>query len=204
LLFGLLSAACGAPLLAADSPVELRWALGALRTGDERPEAIVKDSELESGTRLKFLVEPLSAGSVYLLLLDAEGDLQVLYRQLASGAEDPAYVPAGRQWFQLDEQPGRETFFILASREPLNELDALLAEHEAADAERRRDLSPAIVQEVRRLQKESRQFARAVEKPVMIGGRTRNSIADPETAIDQLAVEIRSDGLYGKTITIDH
>ncbi len=186
----------------ADS-VQLRWALGALDTNGDEPNAVRKDSQLETGTKLKFLVEPLSPGSVYLILLDSQQEIHLLYQGSAESSPDRAYVPPGRHWFELDDEVGRETFFLLASVEPLEDLDRLLAEHAAADAAAKKDLGSAIVDEIRRLHKAHRQFSRPIEKPVMIGGATRGS-ATGESAIDRLAVEISAERFYGKTITIDH
>jgi hypothetical protein len=185
--------------------VSLRWALGAIETDSSEPAAIKKDVQLETGAKLKFLVEPLSPGSVYLLLLDSDGDLHVLYRgdSTRPDGSDPAYVPPGSHWFELDDRAGRETFFLLASVEPLVELDALLASLESADAAGSKTATDAIVAEVRRLHKEHRNFARPVEQPVMIGGQTRGGGPTGST-IDQLAVEISAERFYGKTITIDH
>lgn len=185
--------------------VNLRWALGAIRTESSEPAAIKKDAQLETGAKLKFLVEPLSQGAVYLLLLDSDESIHVLYRESSSKKEgsNPAYVPPGSQWFELDDEAGRETFFLLASVEPLAELESLLTRLESAEAADGKSLSEAIVAEVRRLHKQHRNFSRPVERPVMIGGQTRGG-GPAGSAIDQLAVEISAERFYGKTITIDH
>lgn len=190
--------------VAAEPTVGLRWALGAIEPEAQEPSAIKRDTALDSGSKLKFLVEPTSAGSVYLLLLDSSDEMHVLYRQTVTDVSDPAYIPPGGQWFQVDDSPGMETFFLLASAEPLAELESLLDRHDAADAGARAAIVPEIVGEIRRVTKAHRDFARPVEKPVMIGGQTRGGPADATTAIDRLAVEIEAERFYGKTITIDH
>jgi len=203
-LLGAAHALAGEPVEAAEKEVSLRWALGALRTEGAEPSGIKQDTQLEGGARLKFLVEPLSPGSVYLILLDSEGNAQVLYRQasrrLEGAGAEPTYIPPGREWFELDDHKGTETFFLLASTEPLAPLESLLDSLRADGADRKR-VSTEIVEEVRRLHKEHRRFARPVEKPVMIGGLTRGA---QSASIDHLAVEISAERFYGKTITIDH
>ena len=178
--------------------VSLRWAVGALDAAGSKPTAIRQDTKLETGTKLKLLVEPQSKGSVYLLLLDSSGELQVLYRKSSSVSKaadgKPTYIPPGSQWFELEKGAGMETFFLLASVDPLKELEKLLDNHAPA---------PAVVEEVRRINKANRDFARPVERPVMIGGQTRGT-QDTAAAIDQLAVEVEAEKFYGKTITIDH
>ncbi len=165
---------------------------------------MTRDAQLDTGARLKFLVEPLSPVSVYLILQDSQGGMHLLYRHDSSSqAGEPTYVPPGAQWFELDDEPGRETFFLLASIEPLTGLEGLLARYESAEAGSKQGLCDEIVAEIRRLHRAHRDFARPAEKPVMIGGRTRG-VGIGTDAIDRLAVEISAQHFYGKTITIDH
>ncbi len=195
-----LALALPATTASADTPeVSLRWALGAREADVDAPSAIQKDTQLGAGSRLKFLVEPLSPCSVYLILLDSQENVHVLFRESARLA-DPTYIPPGEQWFELDNEEGMETFFLLASAKPLAELEALLDRQAAEDSAA---LQSEIVSEIRRLYKAHRNFSRPVEKPVMIGGRTRGD-GDTFSSIDRLAVEISAEQFYGKTITIDH
>lgn len=189
------------------STVSLRWAVGALDAAGGKPAAIQHDTRLGTGTKLKLLVEPTSPGSVYLLLLDSSQDLHVLYRKSSTVAKagdgKPTYIPPGSQWFELEKGAGMETFFLLASVTPLKDLEQLIDRYEAADAAGKKTASTAIQDEIRRLNKANRNFARPVERPVMIGGQTRGT-TDAASAIDQLAVEVEAERFYGKTITIDH
>jgi hypothetical protein len=191
--------------VAGDEPtVELRWALGAAEAAGETPSAVTRDTQLKTGARLKFLVEPLSPVAVYLILEDSGAELHVLYRHdPSSQAGEPAYVPPGPHWFELDDEAGTETFFLLASVEPLAELETLLARYESAEAASKKGLRDEIVAEIRRLHRTHRDFARPAERPVMIGGRTRGDTSGA-SAIDRLAVEISAERFYGKTITIEH
>lgn len=188
----------------AEPTVELRWALGAADAAGEAPAAVTRDTQLETGARLKFFVEPLSPVSVYLILQDSQDEMHLLYHDDSSSqAGEPSYVPPGAQWFELDDEPGRETFFLLASVEPLTELEGLLARYESAEAAAKKELCDEIVDEIRRLHRAHRNFARPAEKPVMIGGRTRSDASGAD-AIARMAVEISAQRFYGKTITIDH
>ena len=201
---------CALPAVAKEGDartVSLRWAVGALDAAGGKPAAIQHDTRLSTGTKLKLLVEPTSPGSVYLLLLDSSQDLHVLYRKSSivaqAGDGKPTYIPPGSQWFELETGAGMETFFLLASVTPLKELDQLIDRYEAADAAAKKSVSASIQDEIRRLNKANRNFARPVERPVMIGGQTRGN-TDAASAIDQLAVEVEAERFYGKTITIDH
>jgi hypothetical protein len=182
--------------------VELRWALGAWETNGEKPTAVTADRQLDTGTKLKFLVEPLSPGSVYLILLDSADEIHVLYRESTTEVPGRAYVPPGQHRFELNDHAGRETFFLVASVEPLEELDQLLARYAEAEGADKGELGDAVVTEIRRLHTVHRKFSRPVEKPVMIGGQMRSGSTG--SAIDELAVEISAEQFYGKTITIDH
>jgi hypothetical protein len=186
-----------------DEPeIGLRWALSAMEPGATAPAAIQADTQLAAGDKLKFLVEPLTPCSVYLLLQDASEDVHVLYRESAKAAEEGGrrtYIPPDGQWFEVDEQSGLETFFLLASAKPLTDLEALLDAHaKAADP---KASAKKIVAEIRRLHKAHRDFARPVEKPMMIGGQTRGT---SNSSIDRLAVEVSAERFYEKTITIEH
>jgi hypothetical protein len=187
--------------------VSLRWAVGAIDSAGGKPTAIRQDSRLVTGAKLKLLVEPQSKGSVYLLLLDSSNELQVLYRKSSTVAQTaggpPTYIPPGSQWFELEKGAGMETFFLLASVTPLKQLEQLLDRYGAADAAGKKAVATDVVDEVRRLNKANRNFARPVERPVMIGGQTRGTDTAAD-AIDQLAVEVEAERFYGKTITIDH
>lgn len=197
----------GTAATAADD-VSLRWALGAW-SGDEAPGAIQRDTELEPGTRLKFLVEPTSPSTVYLLLQDTDEAIHVLYRESSEPQRDangePTYIPPGSQYFELDDAAGVDTFFLLASAEPLVELERLIDRYEATEAPAdRAELQRMIVGEIRKQHKAHRDFSRAVEKPVMIGGQTRGDAGSLNEAIDRLALEVSGSAFYSKTITIEH
>jgi len=206
-LLGLACCVVGALAVAGSEPeVRLRWALGARDADNAEVRAINEDTELPTGTQLKFLVEPLAPGALYLILLDSSDELHVLYRAWTPVGEDGgrSYIPPGPQWFAVDEHSGMETFFLIASRDRLTDLDRLLDEYEAADEAGRDALGPEVVAEIRRQHKAHRDFSRPVSKPVMIGGRTRGETAVDETAIDYLATEVTAEQFYAKTITIDH
>jgi hypothetical protein len=198
----IVAASALAPARAAEPEIGLRWALSAIEKGAESPSAIHADTQLAAGDRLKFLVEPLTPCSVYLVLQDASEDVHVLYKKSAQASETGGkrtYIPPDKQWFEVDEKSGMETFFLIASAEPLGDLEKLLDAHDKASD--RKASADKIVAEIRRLHKAHRDFARPIEKPMMIGGQTRS--ASP-SSIDRLAMEVSAERFYAKTITIEH
>ncbi|MCP3979112.1 MAG: DUF4384 domain-containing protein [bacterium] len=205
LTLALLAVATAGSLADDAATVKLRWALGAWDAGEAAPKRIQKDVQLDTGAKLQFLVEPLSACSVYLLLLDSSDALYVLYRESAKkgSGDERNLIPPGSGRFQLDDDAGRETFFLLASHEPLDKLEGLIESHDAASDSAKPAIVESVVAEIVRLNREHRRLSRPIEKPVMIGGQTRGG-PDGRSAIDQLAVEVTAETYYGKTITIEH
>ena len=190
-----------------EEEISLRWALGAWN-GEEAPDAIQRDTALKAGTRLKFLVEPTSPSTVYLILQDTDAAIHVLYQATSKvevdAAGDPTYIPPGSQYFELDDAAGVDTFFLLASASPLPELEQLLQRYNAAPAGEKGSLGKAVIAEIRKQHKAHRDFSRPVEKPVMVGGQTRGDSGSLNDAIDRLATNVTSGGFYSKTITIEH
>jgi len=206
--FAVTAVLCGA-VMASEPDISLRWALGAWTDDHDAPDAIQRDTNLEAGTRLKFLVEPTSPSTVYLLLQDSDKVIQVLYRDSSAmkndGRDAQTYIPPGTQYFELEDAAGVDTFFLLASKEPLTELETLLDRYELAEQQAEKTaLGTEIVGEIRRQQKAHRDFSRPVEKPVVIGGQTRGDAGSITDAIDRLATEVTSNSFYSKTITIGH
>ena len=205
-VIGLLGLALAFPTLGgseAESTVSLRWALGAIETGEATPSAIRRDTQLQEGDRLKFLVEPLSVGSVYLILQDSSDMIHVLYRESITAEEgaSPSYIPPGKQWFEVEGGKGLETFFLLAAVEPLATLESLLDKYASSEGARK-EIGAEVIAEIRRQHKVHRQFSRPIEKPMMIGGQTRG--ASSGASIDRLAMEVSAERFYAKTITIEH
>ena len=189
-----------------EADVRLRWAFGVKDPGASKPTAIERDTAKPSGSRLKFLIEPLCDCSVYLVYQDSGEEIHLLYPESLGRAADggPTYVPPGEQWFELDQQTGFETFFLLASVEPLADLEKLLGRYASAPAAGKAEVGDAVIREIRRLNKAHRNFSRPVEKPVIIGGQTRGGPSEAAEGIDRIAVEISAERFYSKTITIDH
>jgi hypothetical protein len=78
---------------------------------------------------------------VYLVWIDTEGRASLQFPSRAAGAGnrvrgDALYsAPEGNKWYYLDERPGIETLYLLASYEPLSDLGALLRQAEAAGSQ---------------------------------------------------------------------
>ena len=118
-------------------------------------EVIVRErSVLRSRDHFQVHVETNKPAHVYVLLFDSHGQASQLFPD--PKIEHPGFVEAGREiaipdkdlWFWLDENPGTETVYVLASETPLTDIRGLLSKmNEASDTERK-SLSREIKQQI--------------------------------------------------------
>ena len=190
--------------VAAEEPAEydvrFQWAFVATESGLE-PKLIDKDRSLKSGDALEIFLKPTSDCQVYLVHQDPSGKISSLYR--TPNAADPEEEPLREPMhvaFLLDDTKGFETFFLLASREPLQDLELLLDRYTDADPAEKKIIATDVVAEIRRLNRVNRNLKRIAIRPVRIGG---SMLRDLPTIRD-LAQQISAESFVGKTITIDH
>jgi len=195
--------------------VRFRWAFGAIvgPPDDRRLVAITRDTALKTGDRLKMLIELEKPCYVYLIYQGDDGGLTLLFPYDLKQFDDDYevsrkyYVPRGNEWFELDEESGLETFFLLASSTRLSDLEnRLRACENAVDAERP-GLQAQVVEEIRMLRKRHKTFTTEAERPVPIGGRVRGEDIGGSPyipSIDPIAGEVSAPRFFGRTFTIDH
>jgi hypothetical protein len=201
-------AAAGRPAaIAAASPTEdnvrFSWAFEALvqKDGAQKPVAIKHDTVLKTGDKLRMLIELQKPCFVYLIYRSPQGDVSLLlpYNQQQFGHDYETaktyYIPQSGGWFELDEQVGSETFYLLASSQRLLELEQRLNDYAAADGARKPALADQIVATIRQIRRRHRQFTTVAERPATIAGNLR---------LSSEAVNVSTTDFYGKTFTIDH
>jgi len=77
-------------------------------------------------------VQPNSDCYLYVLLFDSRGRAGVLFPHHQIGLPNQVRggvsyeIPEASKWYWFDDQPGQETFYLVASYKPLSELDELL------------------------------------------------------------------------------
>ena len=117
------------------------------------------------------------------------------------------YIPQGEKWFELDEEVGIETFYLLASPHRLTELETLLEQYSSAAAEEERGFSELVLAEIRNIRKKHLTLTTLPERPVPVGGNLRG-LADDNGPTDldfnQIADEISTSEYYSRTFTIEH
>lgn len=194
----------GSTAYAEEDNVSFLWSFAALvETGGVKqpPVAITQDTILKAGDHLKLAVELRKPCFVYVIYHGAQGEVKMLFpSSVAQFTTDYQLgkkyeVPPGSDWLKLNDQVGRETFYLVAAAQRLSDLEKLLEMHAAAKPEERAQAATNIVTEIRDLRKRHRQFATPAERPVPIAGNMR---------IDIPATEIAAHNFYSKTFTIEN
>ena len=198
-----------------DKNLCFRWAFGAiLRSGHELEfSAITRDTTLKTGDKLKMLVELQKKCFVYVIYHSAQGEVSTLFPyDMQQFTRDYAtskkyYIPQGDRWFELDDNVGRETFYLLASAQRLIELEALFRKYTTAEPVRKQDLAKQILTQIRKIKRHHRKLTTFAERPAPIGGSVRGSTEDEKAFrpdIATIAVEISANDFFSRTFTIDH
>ncbi len=198
-----------------EKKVSFRWAFGAMvgADNDRRLVAVTRDTVLKTGDQLKMLVELKERCFVYLIYNTEEGEVAMLFpydlKQFDTNYQilKKYYIPQGNRWFELDEETGLETFYLLASANRLLALEGLYMEYIGADTKRKPGIAEEILKKIRQIKKKHRKFSTSAERPIPIGGSLRGiktgSGARPPD-IDSIAAEVSSTHFYSRTFTIDH
>jgi len=198
-----------------DKNVCFRWAFGAIvgAENDLKLVAITRDTALKTGDQLKMFVELQKKCFVYVIYHSAQGEVSILFpynvQQFTRDYETSKkyYIPQGDMWFRLDENVGRETFYLLASSHRLMELEGLFEKYISADPVRKSKLVKQILAEIRKIKRRHRKFTAIAERPVPIVGNIRG-VDDVQKAVrpdvSSIAAEISAKTFYSRTFTIDH
>lgn len=192
-----------------------RWAFGALVKAGKEFEfiAIKRETTLKTGDRIKMFVELRKQCFVYVIYHSARGDLYLLFpydlKQFATDYQTfkKYYIPQGDAWFELDEQVGLETFYLLASARRLQVLERLIREYPSNESAKKHEIAKQILAEVRRLKWQHRKLKTVAERPLQIIGPVRTlDDAGKVAALDvtSIAVEISAESFYSKSFGIDH
>ncbi len=118
-------------------------------------EVIVREgSVLQSRDHFQVHVETNKSSHVYVLLFDSQGqatqlfpDPKIDHSGFLDGRRKIA-VPDKELWFWLDENPGTETVYVLASEEPMSDIRGLLSKMDKAGNAERKRLSGQIRQQI--------------------------------------------------------
>lgn len=119
------------------------------------------------------------------------------------------HIPGDGQCFVLDQNTGKETFYLLAASMRLRELENLLLDYSGCNASPKKELGKKIIQKIENLRKKFGKLHASAERPAKIGGTVRGGICQdnqddklPINTFDSLMVS--ANDFYIKVITIDH
>jgi hypothetical protein len=190
--------------------VGFRWGFGAIvgQPGSKRLVPITRDTVLKSGDEIKMVVQLTKPCFVYVVYVGSKGELSLLFPyEFSQFTTDYKvgknyYVPRSAPWFRLDENKGKETFYLLASSERLTVLENLVTQYYDADDSKKPQVAQQVISEIRDARRRFRNFTTLAERPIAIGGNVRGREQRPDVA--SIATEISATNFYGKTFTIDH
>jgi hypothetical protein len=139
------------------TPVTLTMnAIGQRQEADgSYTEVVVSEgSILRSRDHFQLHLETNNAAYVYILLYDSRGKARQLFPD--PKIPQPGFVEGGRKiavpapdlWFWLDDNPGTESIYVLASEKPLSDIQGLLTKMESVDEGTQKQLSQDIQQKI--------------------------------------------------------
>ncbi len=182
--------------------VNFLWAFEALvAEGNVTKQVPIReDMTLKTGDQLKMFVELRKLCFVYVIHHGAQGEVQLLFpynTQQFTVDYQPAKlyeIPPADGWFRLNEQAGRETFYLVASAQRLLDLEKLLDTYAAAPPAEQPQVATNVLTELRNLIKQHRSSV-PPGRPVPIAGNMRRGVE---------GLEITASNFYSKTFTIEH
>lgn len=195
--------------------IRFLWTFGTIQDNPNGGEfkSVSQDMVLNTGDQIKFFIKRNNRCHVYLLYYNSKGELNVLFPHrfqaspVAFSGPETYFIPEGSMWFELDSCIGKETFYLLASADRLNDLETLINQYENADPNARAGLLDSIFGEIRLLKKKNIQLKVSAERPVRIIGSKRGTVALKNFTNEDLAlhaVKIAGNDFYCRTYTIDH
>jgi hypothetical protein len=194
--------------------IDFLWAFAVLsdRDGKADVQPIVPDMVLKSGDRIKMMVQLRRKCFVYLFHDDQKNGVKLLFPYAFEQfdrdyrPERKYYIP-GEAWFRLDENPGRELFYLIASAKRLDELEKAYLRYESAGEPLKADTAKALVDKIGQLRREHRELNSPAERPIPIGGALRGVEAGQDPAgfdIAAFAEQVLSTGFVARTYAIEH
>ncbi|MEE9288036.1 MAG: DUF4384 domain-containing protein, partial [Bacteroidota bacterium] len=177
--------------------------------------SIQHDTVLTSGDQFKLYVQPVVKCYVYLIWYDSRKDLQMMlpydFKQFSTDWKNGKnyFIPKGREWYELDENKGREVLYLLASKERLSGLEDLLESYVTASDDKKEVAKAKVLSELRDTRRRFRKYTAYAEKPAIIAGNVRGTGetgVTTQTSVDvtQFAVRVDANTFFSKTVVIQH
>jgi hypothetical protein len=200
LVFGLCSTG------AADES-SFRYAL--LGKQDDGTLVVIDDGAvMRSGDQLKLNFEFPGTAWFYVCYRSSQSDYSLLYSSHAENNPDDQPVFSTLGWLALDQNPGKESFTLVASPIRLDQLEALFTHYDQATGKLRERYYKQIAKHLERLETGESpatavRLTRRLDKPVM-GGVVFRGTTSGEITRHSLTHEASGKPLAIVTITIQH
>lgn len=197
------------------SDVDFRWAFVAnsMKDGRRVTGPVSQNMALKSGDKLKMMVELQKRCFVYLFHFDERSGVKLLFpytlAQLTQHCQTGTRysIPRADGWFRLDNNPGKEFFYLIASASRLDGLEQAYSQYCSASGQAKTVQGKALLERIKVLSKEHPDLCAPAERPVTIGGALRSVKATRDSKrpdISAFADEIVSKGFTARTYTIEH
>jgi len=165
---------------------------------------------LESGDRLKIYLKPLNSCHFYLYLHDSQKNLYLLFPEDFTFFDKNLQItrkydlPGENSWFYLDDSGGIEVFYLIVSEHRLRSLEESTKRYWEGRAKQSNFQNIAykheVLDEIKRIIKESSYLSDTVEKPIAVAGDFRGIREEDELN----GVSIEATAIYVKTIRLAH
>jgi hypothetical protein len=169
--------------------------------------AIKRDTTLQEDDQINFLVGLKETCHVYVIYRDIQDEITVMFSENLEKPDSKKKITAWTYHrigpFILDDQIGTTRVHLIASHEPLLDLEKHLTAYDAAKPAQKTEASKAVVNEISSLRRAHRKLAKPAERPANLAGVFRGDQKDHKPNLADLAVEISATGFYAKTFTIE-
>ena len=166
---------------------------------------------MHSGDRFKIYLKPITPCFIYLYLYDSQGNLYLVFPEdfefFEQNTRPPRNyeLPGVNSWFYLDENNGVELFYLIVSTQRLEKLERSTVRHLSAAGRSESSGAAAAVKhevldEIKRLIKESSYLSSSAEKPIAVAGHFRGIRQDTELK----GISIEASEIYVQTIRLKH
>jgi len=194
----------------ADEPLRFTWAV-VYKGSSEGTLTIDYSSRivrLSSGDRFRIHFQPRSRCYFYVYLHDAQKNLYLLGQRDFDLQEDrelarSCTLPESDNWYQLDDSGGVELLYLIVSVRRLSRLEALTGKslsRQARYGNRPLARKRAVLDEIRKLIRESSSLAEPVQRPVTVAGEFRGITEEGEYE----GIEVEAGAVYVRTIRLEH
>lgn len=122
-------------------------------SNDYEEVAVRNGSTMKSNDNLQIHLRTTRDCYIYVLMFDSAGKASMLFPGMGGTNNrikgNRIYsIPAGNDWFFLDESTGTETIYVLADVSPMTDIDRLLADMEHKGSRQQKDDSQKILTQV--------------------------------------------------------